>query len=245
MDIVHEDLVPDPGLDREEMLACQDRIRERASFQTPRSLIERLSADDLIVAGVDQSFPDDDVVSAIVALAAGEVIDRAVVRQPVQFPYIPGLLSFREAGAALTACTALDVEPDLLLVDGNGRLHFREAGLATHLGVVLEQPTVGVAKRLLCGTLVDPPEPPYPTGTRVEIRGGEDTPTARNKLLGVAMQTRQWDHPDRHINPVYVSPGHRISPDHAADVVECCVVDRKLPEPIRAADQLASEAARD
>ncbi|MFW6153288.1 MAG: endonuclease V, partial [Halobacteriota archaeon] len=127
----------------------------------------------------------------------------------------------------------------LLLVDGNGRLHPREAGLATHVGVALDIPTVGVAKSLLCGTPRRSLEG-LEEGDRVAITAADldDVPT--ETVLGYAVQTRQFDHPHRHVNPVYVSPGHRVGTETAVDLVERFTAGYKLPDPIRAADRLAA-----
>jgi len=104
-----------------------------------------------IVAGIDQSFINDTAISAIVALQDGEVIERTHAVTELSVPYIPGLLSFREGEAIVEAFGTLDCEPDLACFDGSGRIHFRQAGLATHMGVVFDLPSIGIAKNLLCG----------------------------------------------------------------------------------------------
>ncbi len=241
MVLAHPELVPTADLDRDAMNRLQRVVAETAIVAdegVPATIDARVT-----VAGVDQAFSDEAVVSAAVALRAGEPIDRTVVRRPIVLPYIPGYLSFREAPASVDAVTGLSDRPDLLVVDGNGLLHPRGAGIATHVGVILDIPTVGVAKSLLCGRL-DGPEPPYETGTRVPIVATDDMALPSGSTIGYAVQTRQWDTPDRHINPVYVSPGHRVSPETAVDHVLATVAGRKLPEPIRLADRAAGEAAR-
>ena len=192
-----------------------------------------------IVAGVDQAFLDEQVVSAVVALRDGEVVERVHALEPLSIPYIPGLLSFREGGPILAAFEALAVEPDLVLFDGSGRIHFRQAGLATHLGVVLDVPAVGVAKSLLCG---DPrgPTDALEAGERVAIEADARVDVAGGTLLGYAVQTRQFPS-SRRINPVYVSPGHRVGPERAADFAFALAGDYKLPEPIRLADRYAGQ----
>lgn len=237
LSVARPPLVPEPGMDREEMLEMQDRIRHEAVFT------DDLDGDlaDLCLGGVDLAFPDEDALAAAVSMVDGEIVDRATVRRPVALPYIPGLLAFREAGPLLKAVTTLDPPPDVLLCDGNGRIHPREAGIGTHVGLALDLPTVGVAKSLLCGELVDPPDTPFPVGTRIPIRSETDPEVS----LGYAVQTRQWDRPDRHINPVYVSPGHRVSDETAVELVYQSTAGYKLPEPIRAADHLANERAHE
>ena len=242
MNIVHPDLVPAPDLDRQAMLDIQAQVRDIACLRD-----DRVAADleaDTIVGGVDQAFRSDEVVSAVVCLQGGTVVDDAVATVPIDLPYLPGLLAFREAGGILAAVTSLSTGIDVLLCDGNGRLHPRGAGLATHVGVVLDIPTVGIAKSLLCGTF-DGPEPPYPPGTSVPIRADDGVELPFGSLLGYAIQTKQWDSPDRHINPLYVSPGHRVSPETAVSIVQATVDGYKLPEPIRLADRLAEVAATD
>lgn len=234
MDVANPEFLPDASMDQEEMLALQAAVRERARFSDDIAW----SPDDTVV-GVDLAFDGDDAVAAAVAIRAGEVVERSVVREPVAIPYIPGLLAFREAAPMITAITGLDSEWSLLLCDGNGRIHPREAGLATHVGVTLGCPAIGVAKSLLCGKLVDPPPEPWPTDTTVPIRDDADRP------LGYAVQTRQWDQRTRSINPIYVSPGHRVSSEGAVDIVKGLTAGYKLPEPIRAADHLADETARE
>ena len=192
-----------------------------------------------VVVGVDQAFLDDGgrAASAAVAWCDGAV-ERTGAVVPVEFPYVPGLLSFREGRPALAALDALEAEPDLLLVDGSGRLHPRGAGLATHLGVVDGLPAVGVAKSLLCGR----PEASVdgrPAGWRTPIRADDGVALPAGTVLGHAYQSRQYDATPR-INPLYVSPGHRVAPETAVDLVAACCRGYKLPEPTRLADAHAA-----
>lgn len=238
MDVVRPEFRPDPSLSREEMESLQREIAAKAVFS---NAFDR--PDSPIVVGVDQAFPDDDrAVSAIVAIRDGEVIERASAVADLSIPYIPGLLSFREGESILAAFETLSVEPDLALFDGSGRIHFRQAGLATHVGVTLDLPSVGVAKSLLCGRLSDPPEEPFAEGTRVPVVADGRVEVPEGTVLGYAVQTRQYEG-DRHINPLYVSPGHRVSADSAAALAEAHCTDYKLPEPIRLADRYAGELA--
>ncbi len=198
-------------------------------------------ADPPVVAGVDQAFPSDRAVSAVVAVQGGEVIERVHAVEDPEIPYVPGLLSFREGGPILAAFERLSVTPDLVLFDGSGRIHFREAGLATHLGVALDLPSVGVAKSLLCGTPRGSVEG-LSEGERVAIEAdGDVETTADGEVIGYAVQSRQFDSPNRHVNPLYVSPGHRVSAETAAELVLSCCAGYKLPEPVRLADRMAGE----
>ncbi|WP_459194425.1 endonuclease V [Halosimplex sp. J119] len=200
------------------------------------------AADSPLVAGVDQSFVDDHAVSAVVLLQGGEVIERVYAVEPVEIPYIPGLLSFREGTAILSAFDLLSRDPDIALLDGSGRIHFREAGIATHVGVTLDLPTVGVAKSLLCGTPRESLDGKFPEGTRVAIQADADVETAEpGTHIGDAVQTRQFENSDRYVNPLIVSPGHRVSADTASDIALACSSGYKLPEPTRLADKYADD----
>lgn len=260
MEIVRPEFVPDPILSRKAMEALQRDIAEQATFVDDVSFAPSLVCSDdgeqqrlgeadespgdpPLVAGVDQAFVDDQAVSAIIVTQGGAVVERVSAVVETEIPYIPGLLSFREGGAILAAFEALDTEPDLALVDGSGRIHYREAGLATHMGLMLDLPMIGVAKNLLCGSPVKSLDETFPVGTRIPIEADDRVETAEfGTVIGHALQTRQFDSGDRYVNPLYVSPGHRFGTETAADVVEGCCAGYKLPEPTRMADRYADEA---
>ena len=183
------------------------------------------------VGGVDLGFPrtpDGAEVgrAALVVLRLPdlELLERQVVERPVSFPYVPGLLSFREAPVGLAAFDALGERPDVLLVDGHGIAHPRRFGIACHLGVLLDVPTVGCAKSVLAGRADEPgPEP------------GSWTPLVhRDEVIGAALRTRPK------ANPMYVSTGHRVSLESAIELVMRCARGYRLPEPTRLADHIAS-----
>jgi deoxyribonuclease V len=259
MEPKHPEFVPDPTDSQEAMETLQREIAERALFADdlevdPRRVSLRAdeplfgrdadhggsaSEDRPVVAGVDQAFLDDRAVSAIVCLRDGEVIERAYAVTPLEFPYVPGLLSFREGGSILAAFAELDRDPDLVCFDGSGRIHFREAGLATHIGLALDVPAIGIAKSLLCGTpreSLDDRE----VGTRVAIEADGGTTAPLGTVIGYAVQTKQYDGA-RYVNPLYVSPGHRVSAGTAADLTLALAGEYKLPEPTRQADAYAGE----
>src|SRR5699024_4593476 len=156
MDPVRPELLPDPSSSREEMESLQREVAADAHFVDEFSFdpatvsasptLSTTATRSPVVVGIDQAFLDDRAVGAVVALRGGEVIERASAVVDLEFPYIPGLLSFREAGAIVAAFGNLDVDPDLAVFDGSGRIHYREAGLATHLGYVFDLPSIGVAK---------------------------------------------------------------------------------------------------
>jgi deoxyribonuclease V len=267
---VHPEFVPDPSLSREAMEQLQRDIAKQAVFaddfafdptavsvgdtddeqttlgdeQTTLNDASSDEAEPPVVAGVDQAFTADGdlAVSAIVAARGDEVIERVHAVEPTQIPYIPGLLSFREGGAILSAFEALSVEPDLAVLDGSGRIHFRQAGIATHIGVTLDLPTIGVAKNLLCGRPRESLSDPLPEGARVAIEADENVTAPEGTVIGYAYQSRQYDNPEtRYVNPLYVSPGHRVSAETTTDLVERLCAGYKLTEPTRLADSYADE----
>ena len=176
-----------------------------------------------LVAGVDISAPDERGLAraAVVVLSYPElyVMERKVIEKEVTFPYVPGLLSFREAPLILAACEGLESDPDLILVDGQGIAHPRRMGLASHLGLLLNKPTIGCAKSRLCGThSMMEPEP----GAYAEI-------TDNGETIGAALRTRLS------VSPVYVSIGHRVSLATSIEWVLRCCRGKRLPEPTRLA----------
>jgi len=254
------DLAPDPAISRAEMENLQREIASVAVFEDafafdPDTLLNPLAAtagggEPPVVVGVDQSFltnadgEQDHALSAVVATRGGEVIERVHAVTSLEIPYIPGLLSFREGGPILAALEELSVDPDLLLFDGSGRIHFRQAGIATHIGVVRDVPSIGVAKSLLCGRPREDTDG-LPAGSRVAIEANNRVDAPDGTLIGYAVQTRQYDSPNHHINPLYVSSGHRVSPETAADAVLELATSYKLPEPVRLADKYADEAKQE
>ncbi|MCA9537612.1 MAG: deoxyribonuclease V [Myxococcales bacterium] len=181
-----------------------------------------LPAPPRFVAGADISFDKYAPVlhAAFVVLDAesGEVVDRRGVQAPVGFPYVPGYLSFREVPPLLDAWAGLRVRPDLIICDGHGRAHPRRLGLACHLGLWLDRPTLGCGKSRLCGTFAEP-------GAE---RGDFSPLVDRDEVIGQVLRTR------RGVKPVFVSVGHRITLDEArAQVLR--LSKWRLPETTRQA----------
>lgn len=243
------DFVPNPDDSRAEMEALQREVADASRFADdlgfdPAAVSLAADAtldgtDRPLVAGVDQAFLDGRAVSAVVCLQGSEVVERAHAVTDLSIPYVPGLLSFREGGPILAAFEALGSTPDLVVFDGSGRIHYRQAGLATHLGVVLDVPSVGVAKGLLCGR-IDAEMDGRPEGWREPVRADSDVDAPDGTVLGYAYQSRQYDS-NPVINPLYVSPGHRIGAETAVDLVARLCDGYKLPEPTRMADTYAEE----
>jgi deoxyribonuclease V len=249
--------LPDPDAGREAMESLQRELADVARFEddgcpTPEavalesepSLADRgePTGDGPIVVGIDQAFQDEEGLSAAVAIQDGTVLEVSCGRTPLSIPYIPGLLAFREGGPIVEALGGLTVDPDLLVLDGHGRIHYREAGIATHVGVLYDVPAVGVAKNLLCGRPARSLDEPLPEGTRVPIYADESVTAPKGTVLGHAYQSRQYPNPAvRHVNPIYVSPGHRVGASTATDLVAALGTGYKLPAPTRLADRAAAD----
>ena len=148
-------------------------------------------------------------------------IERVWAVRPLRFPYVPGLLSFREIPTLLAAFGKLKNTPDLIFVDGHGRAHPRRAGIASHLGLVLDCPTVGCAKSLLCGDC-DPPD---------DIVGSTTQIIHKEELVGYALRTRLG------VQPVFISIGHRVSLDTAVRLALAVTDGFRVPKPTREADR--------
>ncbi len=240
MDVVRDRFRPDGSLSTAEMEALQCDIAETAVFADATDVTPAAVRDGTaLVAGVDQAFLEERAVSAVVVCRGSQVVTREHAVTPLEIPYIPGLLAFREGQPILAALERLDVEPDVLLFDGSGRIHYREAGLATHVGVCLDVPTVGVAKSLLCGEPAGPVDA-LREGDRVTIEADDEMTAPTGTVVGYAYQSRQY--PDSTtVNPLYVSPGHRVSAETAVDLVAAAGGEYKLPRPTRLADRYADE----
>lgn len=179
------------------------------------------------MGGVDTAFYDDQVIAAAVVMGypSLEKLDQSTASVPVTFPYIPGLLSFREAPAVLASLGKLENLPDVMLVDGHGMAHLRRFGITSHIGVLLDLPSIGCAKSLLIGEHDLLPER---VGSSADIRHGDE-------IVGKVLRTRKG------VNPVYVSVGHKIDLLSATQVVLACSKDYRLPEPYRCAHNLATQ----
>ncbi|MBB5686012.1 endonuclease V [Sphingobium boeckii] len=188
-----------------------------------------------IVAGADTSMKWRDSRGPIHAAIASMMwpprdrLPASSITAVPDIPYVPGYLGFRESPALVAAWEALPEKPDLILVDGHGRPHPRRCGIATHLGVVLDVPTIGCAKSLLCGKV---------EGDLGEAAGSIAPLVDRGEIVGVALRTRAK------CLPIYVSTGHRISLESAVAWVLKLCDGRRLPVPIRMAHDAANAARR-
>jgi deoxyribonuclease V len=209
------DLTPGEARALQTELACQVELADRMG---PISL----------VAGIDVGFEQGGALTraavAVLRFPDLEPVGHAVMRRPPAFPYVPGLLSFREIPAALDALAALEVSPELLVCDGQGFAHPRRFGLACHLGWLLDVPCIGVAKSRLTGSFNEPPQ-----------RCGAWTPLVdREEMIGAALRSRVG------ASPVFVSSGHRVALDSAVALAMACTRRHRLPETTRHAHRLAS-----
>jgi len=181
------------------------------------------------VAGVDVGFEQNGKITraavSVLHFPSLEPIESALFRCKTTFPYIPGLLSFREAPAVFQAISQLSRPPDLLLCDGQGYAHPRRFGIACHLGLLTGIPSIGVAKSRLIGHHA---EPPNQKGAWVPLLDKEET-------IGAVLRTRVK------VKPLYISPGHLIGLESSIEMVMACVTRFRLPETTRAAHKLASQ----
>jgi deoxyribonuclease V len=206
-------------------IALQQRL-------APRVRLEPLAGEVRVLAGADVAFSADgqDVIAGVVVwdLATRTVVEQRVARARCQFPYVPGLLSFRELPAVLAAFRRLRTPPEAVLCDGQGLAHPRRLGLACHLGLWLGIPTIGCAKSRLCGTYDEP-------GRR---RGDASPLMLDGRQVGNVLRTRD------HVKPLFVSPGQGCDFASAMRVTLAAGLRYRLPEPTRRAHQLVTTVRR-
>ncbi|NOZ25665.1 MAG: endonuclease V [Nitrospirae bacterium] len=203
--------------------AVQLALRGRVRISPLRTRIE-------YVAGVDAAFHGDRVIAAACLYEFPSLVHvgDACAVAGVRFPYVPGFLSFREGPAMIEAINRLGRKPDVILFDGQGIAHPKGFGIASHVGVVLDMPTVGCAKSRLVGEY-SPPGPGKGEFSYLVYRG---------RTVGAVLRTRE------NVSPVFVSPGNRIDLKGAVDLVLKCTVRYRIPEPLRCADHLAGKVKR-
>lgn len=205
----------------------------KKAVELQKELSQRLIIQDLFgeiktIAGADMAFSKDDKTgfAGIIVYSYPELkeIERVSATEKLQFPYVPyvpGLLSFREAPLLLKAIQRLKIEPDLFIFDGQGIAHPRRFGIASHMGIILDKPTIGCAKSRLIGKFK---EPGKKAGSHEPLYDGE-------MIIGAVLRTRD------NTNPVFVSPGHRVSLKTAVDIIMRCTDGYRIPRPTREADK--------
>jgi deoxyribonuclease V len=216
---------------------CWD-LTPREAMRLQESLRQRVELDDRFgeihyVAGADMAF------DPATGIAFGGVIvyrfpglaevERQMARRKLRFPYVPGLLSFRECPILLAAFAKLQTEPGLILIDGQGFAHPRRLGIACHIGLLFDKPTIGCAKSRLLGEHQEPAATAGSTAP-LELEG---------ERLGMVLRTRQ------NVRPIYVSTGHRVSLDSAVNLVKQCMDGYRIPKPTREADHYVRDLRRE
>lgn len=209
------------ALNVEEAIAIQEQLRGEVITSDQLEPVQ-------YVAGVDVGFEAGGTISraavAVLSFPSLQLQESALARRSTTFPYVPGFLSFREIPVVLDALEKIKNLPDLILCDGQGIAHPRRFGIACHLGLIVDIPTIGVAKSLLIGKHEEVPEQ----------RGNWQPLINRGELIGAVLRTRTGT------KPLYVSSGHRVSLPTAIEYVLRCTPKYRLPETTRIADKLAS-----
>jgi len=205
------------------------QARELQSRLAPRVQIKTFSKNPRLVAGLDCAFTKDGkriVAGAVVLELPGlEITETKSATRKVAFPYIPGLLSFREAPVCIAAVKKLRCRPDVFLIDGQGIAHRRRLGLAAHLGLFFDSPTIGCAKSRLTGVSEEP----------AQAKGGYSRLTDAGETIGAVLRTRT------NVKPLFISIGNKCTLKDAIRIVLACTTKYRLPEPTRLAHQFVSK----
>jgi len=183
-----------------------------------------------IIAGLDCALSKDIqrifAAAVVLKLPNFELVETVAAWRKLTFPYIPGLLSFREAPVCIAAVEKLKTKPDVFLIDGQGIAHPRRLGLAAHLGLFFDKPTIGCAKSRLIGTFDEPP-----------LQKGSYTPLMHHEqIIGAVLRTRT------NVKPLFISVGNKCILDDAISITLACTTKYRLPEPTRLAHQFVARA---
>jgi len=207
----------------EELRVLQYRAIEKLSLEDDFGKID-------IIAGVDCAYLEDKIICAMPVLDYNflEVIEKKFVVQKVAFPYIPTYLNFREGKAIASVFTKLENKPDMIMFDSCGINHPIRAGMASYFGAVMDIPTIGVSKKILCGS----------SETPVEV-GVSEQLIYKDEKVGWVLKS------NRRSNPIIVAPGHRVSVGTSLEIVKHCLKGYKRPEPTRLAHMYAGEAKKE
>lgn len=204
-----------------EAIAIQQELRDKIQLTPLMNPVKT-------IAGADISFNkySDTVYAGIIVLSYPDMkpIDESTIVATTRFPYIPGLLGFREIPALVEAWNKLETKPDVLVLDGQGIAHPRRMGIATHFGLVAKTPTIGCAKSLLTGKYEEPEDAP----------GATSPLNDKGEIIGTVLRTK------RKCKPVYISPGHLITLEESVDIAMKCITTYRIPEPTRLAHLLVN-----
>ncbi len=185
-----------------------------------------------LIAGVDTAYGKnaDTVFASVVVMSFPEIeeVERAFQYDPVTFPYVPGLFFYREGATILKALSKLEFEPEVIIIHGHGIAHPRRCGIASQVGLILEKPTIGCARKMLCGHH----KPVAPS------KGSFQPMTLKTREVGLAYRSKE------NVKPIFVSPGHRCNLEQARDIVVRCLRGYRLPEPLRLAHLFANKFRR-
>jgi deoxyribonuclease V len=197
-------------------IQIQDALRKKIRLRVPSGSWERIAA-----ADVSYSRTDDRLFAAFLLFSYPDLVllENASAQGQASFPYVPGLLSFREAPILIRAFRQLKTQPEMILFDGQGIAHPRSMGIAAHLGLIFDLPTIGCAKSRLIGT---PAEPPRRLGSHVSL-------IEKGEIIGMIVRTRTG------VKPVYVSPGHKMDLETSVKIVLSLCRGYRIPEPLRQA----------
>lgn len=220
---------PQPLLELTEM---QSNLMKKLHLKTPGRFPESVGGVDVSYLSSSDGGPVEGIAAYVrVDVATGEVLWSHTLRGDIRFPYIPGFLSFRELPLHLALLDEVRRQgelADVVFVDGNGVLHYRSAGIATHLGIAADCPTIGIGKTLLCGSV-----------DLSEMRAGESRPVCLNdEVVAMALQPRSTG------RPIFVSPGHRVDLPFAIDLAQKLLHGGRVPVPIKQADSISRAAVR-
>ncbi len=208
---------------------CQNSLASKVLFRP-------LKRPPKLIAGIDCAFSRDGrkIVAAVVVLKMPDftLVETTNAIRKVTFPYIPGLLSFREAPVCIAAVEKLKSKPDVFIIDGQGIAHPRRLGLAAHLGLFFDKPTIGCAKSRLIGSNK---EPGLQKGAHSLLKDKQGKPSTQYETIGAVLRTRT------NVKPVFVSVGNKCLLKDAIEITLACAVKYRLPEPTRLAHQLVSK----
>ena len=208
----------------QEAIKIQKNLKSNIRLKKSFSKIDK-------IAGADISYYQNKMIAGVIIFKFPnlKIIERQSFVASINFPYIPGLLTFREGPSILSAFKKIKNEPDIILFDGQGIAHPRRMGIATHLGLFLNRPTIGCAKSRLSGKY-----------TSVGEQKGDYTPLKEGEeVLGVVLRTRKG------VKPIFLSPGHKIDLPNSIEIVLKCIVKYRLPLPVREAHIFVNQIRND